>query len=142
MRDLKYNQKSAFASLPVILLIGGMLVEIGVTGAFVAYFLGQSGLGIRLSQDALSAAQSGVEDALIRIVRDKNFNPSPNPYILAVGSSSVQIAVCKDTCVGANKFRIDSLGTIFNKKRGIRAIIGIDGLTGEVKLESENEITL
>ena len=140
-----YNRISlqrGFASLPVILLIGGMLVEIGIAGAFISYFLSQSGLGIRLSQDALAAAQAGVEDALIRIVRDKNFNPSPNPYTITVGNNSVQVAVCKDTCVGSNKFQIDSLGIAFNKQRKIRAIISVNNLTGEVKLESENEITI
>jgi len=135
-------RKHAFASLPVILLIGGMLVELGIAGAFVAYFLSQSGLAVRLSQDAFSAAQAGVEDALIRIVRDKNFNPSPNPYVISIGNSAVQITVCKDTCAGVNKFQIDSLGTSLNKARKIRAIIGVNGLTGEVKLESENEIAL
>jgi len=139
--NLTFRQ-SGFASLPVILLIGGMLVELGITGAFIAYFLSQSGLGVRLSQDALSAAQAGVQDALIRIVRDKNFNPSSNPYAISVGNSSAQITVCKDTCAGSNKFQIDSLGTAFNKKRKIRAIIGVNNLTGEVKLESENEIAL
>lgn len=132
-----FNSKSAFASLPIMLLIGGMFVEMVIAGVFVAYFLGQSSFGVKYSQDALTAAQAGVDDALIRIVRNKDFNSN---YTFAVGSSSVQVSVCKDTCAGVNKSQIDSIGTAFNKKREIRAIININNLTGEVKLESEKEI--
>ncbi|NCO89682.1 hypothetical protein GW883_02155, partial [Candidatus Wolfebacteria bacterium] len=125
------NTKAA-ATLPVILLVGGLIVEIGITGAFIAYFLSQSGFGIKLSEEALAAARAGIEDAKIRIVRDKNFNPSPNPYTLIVGSRSSQVTICKDICVGADKFQVDSLGIAFNKRRKIRAVIYVNSLTGEV----------
>ena len=134
--------KSAFAILPVILLIGGMLMEIGIAGAFVAYFSSQSGFGVRLSQDAFAMAQTGIRDAMIKIVRDKNFNPSPNPYTITVGKNSVQVSVCKDTCAGAGKFQVDSTGVASVKQHKIRAVINVNALTGEVKLESENEIAL
>jgi len=130
------------AVLPVILLIGGLIAEMGITGVFVAYYLNQSGFGVKLSEEALTAAQSGVHDAMLRIIRDKNFNPSPNPYNLNLGNYSAQITVCKDTCAGTGKFQIDSLGISFNKQRKIQAIINIDNYTGEVKLESEREIAL
>ncbi|PIP92213.1 hypothetical protein COW77_01145, partial [Candidatus Wolfebacteria bacterium CG18_big_fil_WC_8_21_14_2_50_39_7] len=58
------NTKAA-ATLPVILLVGGLIVEIGITGAFIAYFLSQSGFGIKLSEEALAAARAGIEDAKI-----------------------------------------------------------------------------
>ena len=135
------NTKAA-ATLPVILLVGGLIVEIGIAGAFIAYFLSQSGFGIKLSEEALAAARAGIEDAKIRIVRDKNFNPSPNPYTLIVGSRSSQVTICKDTCAGADKFQVDSLGIAFNKRRKIRAVIYVNSLTGEVKLESEREIAI
>jgi len=135
--------RNGFASLPVILLIGGMLVEIGIAGAFVAYFLSQSGFGVKSSQDAFAAAQAGIQDAMIKIVRDKNFNTYPNSYTISVGSNSAQVSVCKDTCAaGVNKSQVDSTGSASIKRRKIRAIIGVNSLTGEIKLESENEISL
>ena len=135
------NTKAA-ATLPVILLVGGLIVEIGIAGAFIAYFLNQSGFGIKLSEEALAAARAGIEDAKIRIVRDKNFNPSPNPYTLTIGNRSAQVTICKDTCAGTDKFQVDSLGIAFNKRRKIRAVIYVNSLTGEVKLESEREIAI
>lgn len=132
----------AVATLPVILLVGGLIVEIGIAGAFIAYFLNQSGFGVKLSEEALAAARAGVQDALIRIVRNKNFNPSPNPYTLTIGNRSAQITVCKDTCAGTDKFQVDSLGIAFTKRRQVRAILYVNNLTGEVKLESEKEMEI
>jgi len=138
------------ATLPVVLLVGGLAIEIGIAGAFIAYFLGQSGFGVKLSAEALAAAKAGIQDAKMRIVRNKNFIPSPNPYTLTIGNNSAQITVCKelktvstacDTAM-SGKFEVTSLGIAFPKRRQVRAILYINGTTGEVKVESEKEIAI
>ncbi len=136
------NKIKAAATLPVVLLIGGLIAELGIAGAFVAYYFAQSGLGVKLSEEALAAARAGIQDAKIRIVRNKNFIPSPNPYTLTVGNRTAQITVCKDTCAGTNKFQITSLGMALTKRRQVQAIFYVDNNTGEVKLESEKETAL
>ncbi len=138
----KFSGVNGVAVLPVILLIGGLITEIGIAGVFVAYYLSQSGFGIKASEEALAAAQSGIQDATLRIIRNRYFNPSPNPYTLNLGNYSAQITVCKDTCAGVGKFQIDSLGTSFNKQREIRAIVNVDNSTGEIRLESEKEVAI
>lgn len=135
------NQRAAITT-SMILLIGGLIVELGIALAVVSYFLTQGGFGLKFSGEALMAARSGVQDALVRIIRDKNFNPSPNPYALSAGRGTAQVTVCKDTCAGTGKFQIDSLGSSFTKRRKIRAVVSVDSQTGEVKLESEKEISL
>jgi len=140
----------AAATLPIVLLIGGLVIEIGIAGAFIAYYLSQSGFGVKLSAEALAAAKAGIQDAKMRIVRNKNFIPSPNPYTLSIGNNSAQITVCKelktvstacDTAM-AGKFEITSLGTAFTKRRQVQAILYINSTTGEMKLESEEEIAI
>ncbi len=147
--NFKTTKKGA-ATLPAVLLIGGLVIEISIAGAFIAYFLSQSGFGIKLSAEALSAAKSGIQDAKMRVVRDKNFIPSLNPYTLTNGNGSVQITVCKnlktvsspcDTAM-ENKFEITALGMALTKRRQVRTILFIDSLTGEVKTESENEVAI
>lgn len=140
----KFKAANGVATLPVIILIGGVLIEIGIAGAFMAYFLSQSGFGIKLSEEALAVARAGIQDAEMKIVRDKNFVlcPSSDPCILNVGNNSTQIIVCKDTCAGTGKFEITSLGSAFTKRRQIRAILSVSSTTGEVELESEKEISL
>ncbi|MDP3015023.1 MAG: hypothetical protein Q8N28_01250 [bacterium] len=140
----------AAATLPVVLLIGGLIVEIGIAGAFMAYYLAQSGLGVKLSEEALAAGRAGIQDAKIRIVRNKSFAPSPNPYTLTVGNRMAQITVCKElktvstACDTAmtGKYEITSLGMALTKRRQVQSIISVDSLTGEVKIESEKEIAI
>lgn len=149
MKNFIKKTKGA-VTLPVVLLIGGLIMEIAIAGAFLAYFLGQSGFGSRLSAEAFAAAQSGIEDARLRIVRDKNFTASPNPYSLTVGNRSTEITVCKnlqtvssacDTAM-SGKYEITSLGSAMAKRRQLRAVFYVDDTTGEVKLESLEEIAL
>ncbi len=135
------SQKAA-VTLSMTILVGGLIVELGIALAFVSYYLMQGGFGLKLSEEAMAAARSGAQDAIMRIVRDANFNPSPNPYTLTIGNGSAQVTVCKDTCAGTGKFQVDSLGSVLTKRRQIRAIIVVDSLTGKAELESEKEISL
>lgn len=143
-------EKKGAVTLPVVLLIGGLIMEMAIAGAFLAYFLGQSGFGTKLSAEAFAAAQSGIEDAKLKIVRDKNFTVSSNSYDLTVGNRSAEVTVCKnfrtvssacDTAM-SGKYEITSLGSALTKRRQLRAIFYVDDLTGEVKLESLEEIAL
>lgn len=144
--------KSGVAVLISVILIGGIVVEIGIGGLFVIYFLTQSGFGIRLSSEALLAARSGIQDAMIKIVRNKDINyaTSGSPYTINIGNRSATIAICKDSktvstpCDTANigKDEIISLGIALTKRRELRAILNITTATGEVWVESLEEIAL
>jgi len=142
---------SGVAALPTILLIGGIIVEIGIAGAFISFLLSQSGFGAKLSAEAFAAAQSGIDDAMMRIVRDKNFYTGPAaPYTLTVGNRSAQVIICKDfktvssACdtINDGKDEITSLGSALTKRRQLRAIVNVDNNTGEVRVESIQEIAL
>ncbi len=138
----------AAATLPVVLLVGGLVVQIGIAGAFIAYFLSQSGFGVKLSEEALAAARAGIQDATIRIIRSGS--SAPDSYTLTIGNRSAQIAICKEkrtvssACDTAmtGKYEITSLGQAFTKRRQVRAILYVDSATGEVKLESERETAI
>ncbi|KKR55663.1 MAG: hypothetical protein UT92_C0001G0006 [Candidatus Curtissbacteria bacterium GW2011_GWA1_40_24] len=136
---MNYKFARAAIVLPTILLIGGIIVEIGLAGVFIAYFFSQSGLGVKLSEEALAAAQAGVQDAILKIVRDKNFGSSS--YSLTVANRSADVTVCKDTCAGSGKYQITSLGKALTKRRQVQAIVGVTS-SGETKIESIKEIAL
>ncbi len=154
MRLKKQNQalicrprKGAMA-LPTMLLIGGIILEIGIAGLLVSYFFIQSKLGVELSAEALAVAQSGIQDAAIRIIRDKNF--SPGSYTINIGNRSAQVIICKDSktilipcdTINNNKHEVTSLGIAQKKQRQIRAFFSVDNLTGEIRIESKKEIAL
>ena len=133
------NYNKAIAALPVMLLIAGIIAEIAAAGSLTAYFLIQSGIGVKLSSEALAAANAGIEDGLIRLIRDKNSFIAGSPYQLTIGDKSATINA---SVISGNKYQITSDGKSLLKRRKLKAIINIDSSTGEMKVESMQEITL
>lgn len=136
--------KSGIAALPLILLLGGLIVEVIVTASLSAYLLVNSEYGMRLSAQAFLAANSGINDALLRITRDKNFTSAS--YELEVGQAIADISVCKDLpppdCAGSGKRKITAVGSAQSRQRKIEAVAGVDDYSGAVRLESLSEIPL
>lgn len=135
------NQEKAFGVLPVVLLIGGLIVEIGIAGLFMSYFLNSSGFGVKISEEALSTAKSGVDDAIIKIIRNKGDAILPYPYTLNIGNNSAQVWVLKDSPL-VGKYRITSLGSAGLKRRKLEAVVNIDNDDREVKVEFIREIVV
>lgn len=148
-RNLKLKTRNGVAALPVMVLIGGITMSVAVTGLLVTYALSQGVFGGKLSAEASSAAQSGIEDAVVKIIRNKNFS-SPIPYSVSVGIRTTIVTVCKDfktvssPCDTANtgKDEITSLGTALTKSHKLREIMSVNPLTGEIQMESVGEISL
>lgn len=164
MSIVKRSKNKGVVALITILLVGGIIVEIGIAGLFVVYLLTQSSFGLKLSAEALSAAQTGLQDALLRIVRNKDFSYCASPcsdfrtsgYSIALGSGQVQITVCQDrktaltpcdTIITSSdsirgKDEITSLGIVLSKTRILRAFVNINKTTGQTQTESIQEISL
>lgn len=116
-------------------------MEFVVAGAFLVYYLNSTNFGARLSAEALTAASAGIEDALIKIVRDKNC-PNINcvsPYTLDVGDRSAVITICKDSCAGSGTHQINSVGRALTQRRQLVAVVETNSVTGEVKIISIQE---
>ncbi len=139
-KNLKLKTEKGIIALPAVLLIGGIIAEIGVVGLVVSYFLIQSSFGIKSSIETSVAAQAGIQDALIKIIRDKDFTSAP--YNLSAGNWLTEVTVCRDTCVGSGKYEITSLGKVKNKQSKFRAIIEVNAANSEVNVESLEEIAI
>ena len=145
-------KNKGITALPLIILIGGIVLEIAITMALVAFYISESGSGARYSAEALSISQAGINDAMIKIIRNPSFNTGPSsPYYLSFDNNrNAQIVVCKDyqtitnNCdtYTNNKTEITSLGTVFGKNRRLRANVNINPTNGEIRIESIKEIPL
>ena len=124
------------AALPAVLLICGVITEIAIAGTLVAFVLSNSGLGERLSSQALAAAKAGIQDAFIKITVDKNFNAPDPGYSFSVDTRSVQVIVIQ----GASTDQVISVGTALSRRRKLEAILLVDHDTGKVDLKSIREI--
>ncbi|HVN67591.1 MAG TPA: hypothetical protein VMT55_04395, partial [Candidatus Sulfotelmatobacter sp.] len=100
------------ATLSFILLISGIIIEIAIAGSFITYFLSTSGLGDRLAERAITAAQAGIRDAQIQIARNKDFSKNAtSTYVLSIGSDSATVQVFGNTTDPVNTvYTITSVG--------------------------------
>lgn len=138
---------SAQIALPFVLIVSGIIVEIAIAGAFLAYFLSTSSLGDKLAARAYTAAYAGLEDAMSRISQNKEFissspcSGSPCSYSLTVGSdnSALTITRTSDSVNNLYTYTIISLGSAgigAPRKKNLIATIFINQTTGELSLQS------
>ncbi len=140
MRIIQSHNKGV-ASLPAIILFGGLMVEIGLAGAFLIYYLNNSLYGTRLSQAALVAAQAGIDDGILKVVLDKdcpNIN-CPASYTITTESGNAEVTICKDSCSGAGTTQVTSIGQALTRKHKIIAILNVSDTTGLVTKASVTE---
>jgi len=135
-------------TLPFVLLISGIIVEVAIAGSFVTYFLSTSGYGDRLAERASVAANSGIRDAMQRITNNKEFSSapcdSPYSYSISMENDSATVAVCRVTDVSSNKYvyTISSVGTAVSRQKKLVATFLADKTSGRVYLESTTEQAL
>jgi hypothetical protein len=143
-KSITKSNRRGIASLPVILLLGGVILEVGIAGAFLLVYLNNSIYGTRLANEALEASHSGINDAILRTIVDKDCGGSSatcpgDPYTLSVGRATAQVTICKDTCTPVGQTKITSLGRIFTKQHTLVAILNVSSTTGWVTVESIEE---
>ncbi len=136
----RFKDENGQASMPVVLLISGILIVIAVVGSIVAVALNNSVLGARLSAKALSAAETGANDAITLIQRGCVLsNTCPSSYTITVDSqSSAQVTITNNNYI----VTIDSIGSAGSRESKIEAVVGVDQTTGLVSVRSFGEIPL
>lgn len=143
--DMLKKIKIGQVALPIILLVSGIIIETALGGTMVAFLLSDSGWGERLSSQAFAAAESGIQDAFLKIAGNKDYcltNPFGYPcgefYSFLVGNGSAKISISVDIS-NENKYKIISIGNALNRQRKLEAVLATDRITGKVNLESIKE---
>lgn len=112
--------------LALIFLIGGMVVLVGLTLAFVANSFIDTGYGYQASVQAEAIATSGAEDALLRLDRNPNF--ASGNYSVAVGSSTATVSVANS----GGAVLILSSATVANRTREVSVTAAVSTSTDQV----------
>ncbi len=141
MKNIKIINKEGQIALPFVLLVGGIIIEIVLAGSFISFFVNASALGERLSVRALSAANTGIYDAIMKISRNKEFGAGGVSYEITVGEDSVSVDVSRssDDTQDIYVYNIESVATARNRSKKVVAVVVVDQVTGKVNLESINE---
>lgn len=127
------------ATLSLAILVGGTAVLIGLTLAFLTISFTNSSSGFQSAERALVAASAGADDALLRLVRDKDFK---NSYKLDVGSvRDVNINIQNSSLV-TNRAIITSQATVGVAQRKIEVIAEVDRNTGKVSVVSWKQVVI
>src|SRR6056297_719410 len=117
MKNIKIINKEGQIALPFVLLVGGIIIEIVLAGSFISFFVNASALGERLSVRALSAANTGVYDAVMKISRNKEFGSGGVSYEISVGDDSVLVDVSRssDDAQDIYVYNVESVATARNR---------------------------
>lgn len=141
--------KKGLVLLPTVLILGFVVVSIGLTGLFIIFTLNRSNYNIRLAANALAAADAGINDAYLRIIRGTNplsadcsaLDPASLPlgaYNLPVGSHNAYVCIQRS----GNVYHVFSLGVARGRRRKLKAILDEDARTKQIRLQTINEIPL
>ncbi|MDP3725478.1 MAG: hypothetical protein Q8R20_03360 [Nanoarchaeota archaeon] len=126
-------------TLPFILLVGGIIMEIALAGVFVAYFLSTSNLGERLAARAASAAYSGIQDAMVNITRNKEYGNTS--YVLEIKDDKTTVNVSRtQDPQGAYAYIIESLGEAGSRQKKLVATLIVNNVSGKTTLQSLLEV--
>jgi hypothetical protein len=150
------KRQNGVATLPTVLMIGGIIMELAIAGVVVGYAFTESGSGMRFSSEALFVARAGVDDAIYKIIRG-DYQPS---YTLTV-SGTVGTASERKTEVTIEKdpvdlledlgscsvfwgcyFRVQSLGHVVGRRRKVESVLSVDPLTREIRIDYIKEIAV
>ena len=115
----KIQDERGVALLPMILVLFGLVMVVGVAIAGISVSENTISSTKDASDEALAIAESGIQDALMRLARDKDFTSAG--YNLSVSGGTATIIVPS----GSSK-DITSSGTLNSKTRKIQLTVNAD----------------
>ncbi len=128
------------AALSLVFLIGGIIILIGVTVAFLTVSFINSGFGLQASDRARATASAGVYDAMMQLVRQGTFSAA-TPYTVPVGSYSASVTVTQGAPI-AGEVTILSKASVSFHERDIQAVAAVNATTGLINILSWKDLTL
>ncbi|MEK7115007.1 MAG: hypothetical protein AAB847_01465, partial [Patescibacteria group bacterium] len=131
--------KKGVVVIPTVLMLGGLLAVIALTGSLIVYLLSRSNFNIRLSAGALLSAKTGLQDGVLRLIRDTNFISSAGYDPTGESKNQVKINVILSN-VDVVRKEIISVGCASARYRQLRGVVEINKNTGELKVLSIEEV--
>jgi len=124
------------AALVTVLSLGSLIFIVSLATTVLAFWAIKNIDATQKSLKVYYAAYSGVQDALIKLERNKDFNEN---FELSVNSANVSVSVSNDFDGHATTTSTAVLSQI-NKK--LQTVIDIDTTTGLITPTSTTELTM
>lgn len=110
----RFQENKGFAAFYVTILVLAVIFALAVSIAVLTYNEQKIIQNVVKSNQTYYAAESGIEDALLRLAKEKNWS---SPYTLNVGSGSAEVEI--SNILGGSRM-INSIGDISDRIRKIR----------------------
>lgn len=133
-KNLKFRK--GVAALVTILSLGTLIFIVSLATTVLAFWAINNIDATQKSLKAYYAAYSGVQDALIKLERNKDFNDSFDLSINATNDVSVIISNTDDSAT------ITSTATFGQVNKKIQTVTDIDSTTGLITPTSTEELIL
>lgn len=137
-------RRAGQTALSMTFLLGGIIVAVAVTLAFIVFSFLNASIGFERSTRAFVIASAGVDDALLRLARNKDFADAgycvPEDT-LPCDDGFATVAVTQDA-PSLDHVTILSEATASRYKRKIEAIAVITASTSEISLVSRKLLPL
>ncbi len=119
----------AIATLPLILILGALVLEITLVFNFLTFYLNLESSQLKDAQKALYLAEGCLHQEIIALIRDRDHEVqvSPSPCVVEINNSGTQATITASV-------------TIKKVTKKIQAKLNIDQNTGKVTLISWKEI--
>ena len=121
---------SGQAALTLTFLIGWITIIAGVTLAFLATSFSNTSLGFQSANRALAIASAGVDDAILQLVRNKDFIGT---YPIDVNGVTANVTVSQVS----GQATITSVATVLAFSRTIQVVASVSGENGITVLSRE-----
>lgn len=131
--------KKAQATLSLTILVGGTAILVGLTLAFLTLSFINITAGIQASSRALTVASAGAQDALLQLIRNKDF--SSGGYQVSIGNDTATVSVTNTVSVN-QLAEIVSAATIFKSQRKIKVVASVDSQNGKVSVVSWEQLRI
>ena len=132
----RMNRGQTFLAL--VFLIGGIVLLIGFTLAFLANSFIDTGYGYQASVQAEAVAISGVEDALLQLDRVSS-SSLPGSYTIPVGSNTATVTVTQNV-PSAGLITLLSAATVSSHTRKVNVVAAINAATNQVSVVSWQDV--
>jgi hypothetical protein len=127
--------------------MGAVISAIVLSGFLVIYLLANGNYGLRLSLQALTAAQAGVEDSVLKLIRNNQIIiicSLPSYNLSLTNNSKACVTIGGDIPVASNivQKKIVSQGFAATRYRQLEALVQIDRNLGTVQTLSIQETAI
>jgi len=130
-----FISQSGLVALPSIVILSIIMLTIGIAMSFSSFTQNNISYDSYISQKAYYAAEAGINDAIMKITRNKNYSAD---YSLSINGYAADIAFDTST---PNQTKITSASAINNYTKKIQAILNVTA-NGKVMIASWNELAI